>query len=376
MHLCFGIILLMNHINIITKTQQLIAIQSTADKPADLHAALDLIKGILKDVPNLTIEHFNRNNKPSLLAYIGKTRPKKFKVILNGHVDVVAAKPEQFIAAVKDGKLYGRGAVDMKTAAVALTSVFCDVAPKVDYPLGLQIVTDEELGGFDGTQLQMEQGVTADFALAGEFTKLGQICTESRGICQVEIILHGKSAHGAYLWDGQNALLMMQDLIKKILKIYPIPKQEQWATTVNVAKISTPNQIFNRVPDQATVMLDIRFIPGDKNFSSNQTVERLFASINPKAKVKIYSLESSHFASQDDLLVKELSKQLQKVTGQPTKFIRKYGGSDARYFSDHGSTAVVFGIQGKDLHGDDEHANIDSIEPYCKVLKNFLISLN
>jgi len=125
---------------ILSLTQSLISLPSTRDNKKALNEVLDLV---LKQVSDFTIERFEKDGYPSVLVYYGKSRPKNFKVILNAHLDVVSAKDEQFKPYEKDGKLYGRGAIDMKGAAAVLILVFKEMAKKVSYPLALQLVTDE-----------------------------------------------------------------------------------------------------------------------------------------------------------------------------------------------------------------------------------------
>ena len=116
---------------IITQTKQLVAIPSTADNPVALHQAIAFVAAIIEKCPGITIERFERNGKPSLLAYKGTKRPDKFTILLNGHIDVVPGTAEQFTAIEKDGKLYGRGVLDMKGTALVLTNVFCELVGRV-----------------------------------------------------------------------------------------------------------------------------------------------------------------------------------------------------------------------------------------------------
>src|SRR5437868_7629341 len=116
---------------------KLLRIRSTADNSTALQEAVAVITDILERHAGITVEKFESHGKPSLLAYTGQARPKHFTVLLNGHVDVVPAKPEQFEPVEKGGKLYGRGALDMKSAALVLTETFCELAPKLPYTLGL-----------------------------------------------------------------------------------------------------------------------------------------------------------------------------------------------------------------------------------------------
>jgi succinyl-diaminopimelate desuccinylase len=86
-------------------------------------------------------------------------------VLFNGHLDVVPGSEEQFRPRRAGPFLYARGAHDMKAAALVLAEVFRDTAHRLPFPLGLQLVTDEEVGGYDGTA---HQAVDADFVLIGE----------------------------------------------------------------------------------------------------------------------------------------------------------------------------------------------------------------
>lgn len=355
--------------------QQLIQIPSTADRPDLLRAAIQHIRAIVDAHPGLTCESFESNNKPSLLVYVGKQRPERFRVLLNGHVDVVAAKAEQFKPIIKDSKLYGRGAVDMKAAAIVLTEVFCQLAPTLNYRIGLQIVSDEEVGGHNGTKFQIEQGVETDFVLAGEFTPAGQMCLEAKGLSTLRIHFKGKAAHSAYLWKGENAAVRATSFVNSLLQAYPIPQPNEWATTINVATLHTTNTTFNQVPDAAEVVIDCRYIPGDDNFKTKQSVEDFIQGIDPTCEIEHILFEPAQYTSADDPLVKKLAAAVQETYGAEVTFIKKPGASDARHYSSRGATAVVFGVQGDGLHSDTEYVELASIEKYRATLTSFLASI-
>lgn len=352
--------------------QKLLSIASTEDQPEKLHEALALIVTMLAKQPGVTVERFEHNSKPSLLAYYGPTRPRRFRVLLNGHLDVVPAHPMQFVPQVRDGKLYGRGAADMKVAALVMAEVFCKYAAAVP-SLGLQIVTDEEVGGADGTLHQVEQGVQADFVIAGEDTPPASICTDMRGVCQVEVTLKGKAAHSAYPWLGENALLQATAFTAKLLKTYPVPKRDMWHTTINVASITTPNNTFNRVPDQATVRLDCRYTTNDPNFRSQVAVQQFLHTLEPSAAVTVYRLEPPHHADPNDSTLRLLSRSMEEVTGSLPAFIKRHGASDVRYFSARGMEAVTLGLPDNNTHGDDEYVELTDITNYQATLENFLV---
>src|SRR5580692_10936672 len=147
---------------------ELLAVPSTTDRPDDLHRALNFVLDFVG--PGFTVERFESGGKPSALIYLGlglgAKRPR-FRVILNAHVDVVPAQPDQFRPRREGDRLYARGAQDMKVAALVEAQVFGELARDVPYPLALQLVTDEEVGGHNGTLHQIEQGVSGDFVVVG-----------------------------------------------------------------------------------------------------------------------------------------------------------------------------------------------------------------
>jgi succinyl-diaminopimelate desuccinylase len=153
----------------LTAACELLAVESTGDRPAELHRALGLVLDFVG--PGFSVEWFESGGKPSALVYRGITRPR-FSLILNAHLDVVPAATRQFQPYRDGDRLYARGAQDMKVSALVQALVFRELAGSLPYPLGLQLVTDEESGGRDGTLLQLEQGVTGQFAVIGEASGL------------------------------------------------------------------------------------------------------------------------------------------------------------------------------------------------------------
>ena len=99
---------------------------------------------------------------------------------------MVPASPAQFRPRREGGRLYARGAQDMKVSALVQAQVFRELAGTVPYPLGLQLVTDEEVGGRNGTLHQINQGVGGEFVVIGEHSGL-RIVTDSKGMFPASI---------------------------------------------------------------------------------------------------------------------------------------------------------------------------------------------
>ena len=351
------------------RAAELIAVPSTADRPGELHRALELVLDVVG--PGFTVERFTSRGKPSALVHLPGPRPD-FRVLLNAHLDVV---PADSYAARRDGhRLYGRGAQDMKVAALVLAEVFRSLAPSLPYPLGLQLVTDEEVGGFDGTAHQLAAGVTAGFVLIGEQSGL-RVVTDSKGILQVRLHATGTAAHAAYPWLGDNALLTLTGAVDAVLRRWPVPPGEQWRTTVNVARIETTNRAVNQVPAEATAWLDIRFPPQDTAFAgrSREEIAALLRSVSG-VPVTVDSLGAPHHADPHSHEV-TLLRAAARSAGYSGELLRKHGAADGRFYSARGIDAVIFGPGGDGQHGPDEYADLRTVGPYREALITFLTGL-
>ncbi len=347
-------------------TQRLIRIPSEKGNAKALSDILELVK---KELPGIQVKEYVRNGVKSLLFYNTPTIPKRFTVILNAHLDVVPAKPVQYTPIVKGNKLYGRGSCDMKSGAAAEILVFKELAKKVSYPLGLQIVTDEEIGGTNGTKYQIQQEVRANFVIAGEQTDL-MINNIAKGVFWAKILFTGKSSHAAYLWEGDNAIAKAHEFLNVLYKTFPIPTSEVWRSTANVAKIETTNTTVNKVPDNCTVTIDIRYIPED----ADTVVDKLKSILPKDAALEILEKEPSQNTKSDNPYVVLLSKAIKDVTGN-TKTIAKHGASDIRHYDAVGCAGVCFGPIAVGLHTDNEYGDIPSFVTYYEILKKFLLSL-
>src|SRR3990167_8779835 len=113
---------------ILELAKRLIAVNSTKDEPNGLKEVLAIAK---KDLTGFSVKEYESNGVPSLIFYNSKSLPKKFKLILDAHLDVVPGKPGQYSPKVVGDKLYGRGAYDMKAAAAAEILLFKEIAAKI-----------------------------------------------------------------------------------------------------------------------------------------------------------------------------------------------------------------------------------------------------
>lgn len=351
--------------HVVDLTKKLICIKSTKDNPSGIEDALSVIK---QELNGTNYKTFKKNKSRSFLFYNTKKIPEKFDVILNGHIDVVPGKNFQYRPKISSGKLYGRGAQDMKGAVAAMSLVFKEVANKTNLKIGLQIVSDEEIGGFLGTKHQLNKGIRADFAIAGEPTDLG-VNNKSKGVMWLRIKTKGKSAHAAYHWESQNALMETKRIIDRLEAEFPMAKEGAWVSTVNPTMIETTNKTYNMIADDCTLSLDVRYTQEEEE----NVLERINKILPENSEMKVIMSESTHFTDDKNKYVEMLQTAGQKVIGKKLDLIAKHGGSDMRYFNELGIPSITFGTIGGGIHSDSEWVDVKSLSSYYEILRLFLL---
>ena len=346
-------------------TKELIKIKTDPDNLKELSKALDYVKSFLKAY---TIENFESNGSKSVLVYNSNKRPEKFDLLLNCHLDIIPGKDFQYSPVIKGDKLYGVGAMDMKGNLVAAMLAFKHACKNSDKKIAIQFVTDEEIGGFNGTKYQIQEGLKTNFVLATEPTNF-DIVNEAKGALQLEISHKGQTAHGAYTWKGENSVVQLQKLLSKILKKYPIPKKAHGKTTVNVAGFICENQSFNKVPDNAKILLDIRFEP--KEYS--KILSKFEKLICNNFEIKINAFEAPLNVPKKNDYLQLLKKITENQINGKIKFYRANGSSDARHFTKVGTPGIEFGPIGHGIGCDDEWVSIDSLVDYYYIIKEFIL---
>jgi succinyl-diaminopimelate desuccinylase len=361
----------------IEKIKELVAIESTAQNSKGLREAHDFMVNLLRaSGKDIVIEKFESGGRPSFLAYKGPKRPEQFHLILNGHVDVVPGKSKQYEAFVRNGKLYGRGVHDMKAACIVMAEVFCEFVDKVPFALGLQIVTDEENAGQHGTLRQVQQGVRSDFVICGECGRtpdVYEIANRAKGIIVVEIGFNGKSAHGAYPWNGDNAAAQAYRFVHALHERHPVPTGPTEESTVTITSFVAASDAHTKTPESAVVKLDIRYVPGDPDFSDLPKFKAFIKALDPNAEIqKFYDFSSPLYTDPNDLQLLSLKTAAEAVEGHRFRLVQRNATSDGRFYGDVGNQACEFGIAGEYQHGDGEYITLESLNNYHRTLRLFL----
>ncbi len=364
-----------NKNELIKLTQDLIKFKTTQDHPDETKKCMQYIKDyFIEDgliIDGLIIKTYNNNGKRSL--YICFTDKKKSRLLLNGHIDVVPSDEEQYTPYIKNNNIYGRGAADMKAGVASFLLLFKELAKKQTKPdIALMIVSDEEIGGFNGTRYLIEdKGYSTDFAIASEpghgSMDTLNITIAEKGLLWLKIKTKGKSCHGSRPWLGENAIEKLMDKTREIKKLFPgTTKENRWKTTVNIGTIKG-GDITNKVADSAELTLDIRY-------TEETSIPEILKKIKTIEDIEVEVLtQASMLINPDDVdFISNLKDIAQQISGKEVKLSKAHGASDMRFTSAKNIPSIIFGPYGKNHHGKDEYVSIQSLTIYYQALKEFV----
>lgn len=349
---------------ILNLTKKLIEFRTTADRPEELEKCADFIQNYLAH-SSLKIRRYQKNKRPSLLVTLQGTPTPA--LLLNGHFDVVPAPDNLFTAKIKNNRLFGRGALDMKSQMAAMMVLVEQLAQRSPHLLvGLMLVGDEEIGGRDGTGYLLEKmNLKPEFVLAGEPTEL-KVGNKAKGVLRVKLVSKGKSAHAAKLWEGENAILSMVKNLANFQNVFPPPQKPTSLTTFNLSIIEGGDTL-NKVPDRCKATFDIRYAPSD---NPKKIVEKIQLLCSTTA-VEMLTTEPAAFCTPNNEFVRKLQNAIKKITGKSGKLITKEAASDVRHFTARGIPGVVFGPSGGGTHADNEWVDLPSLFTFYRILEEF-----
>ena len=290
-------------------------------------------------------------------------------LLFTAHVDVVPADEKMFIPKEEEGKLFGRGVLDMKFAIASFIEVFQTIPNIKDYSVGMLLTPDEEAGGFYGTKFVLEDSsLSPKIVLLPDGGADMSIEYAEKGIVHARITANGKSAHGSRPWLGKNAIDILIDAYQRIKDEMRNPIDDQWVSTVNAGKIQG-GTATNVVPDQAFLDLDFRVI----NESDRQKIKELLHQISKDSPINAEILiEGGSFEldKNNNYLIEYLDLS-EKISGKRPLLIPSAGSSDARFFADKNIPVIISRPNGAGHHSENEWIEIESLQKYTEILIEF-----
>jgi len=348
-------------------TCDLMRFESIADRPDQLAAVIDYAAAYLATIPDIFVERSEADGKPALVATLRPTRAPA--LMINGHLDVVVGRPEQFHPELRDGRIYGRGSQDMKGSCAVMLRLLRELAARPERPdVGFQFVTDEEIGGKHGTGRLLEEGWRCDFMLCLEPTDMG-ILFEHKGGMWVELRLPGRPAHGSRPWDGHNPVHDLARGLMEIERRFPAPAgPQEWHTTVTPTMLQAGAGSRNQVPAAANVTFDIRWTTD----TTPEAISATLAECFPSAELLVSASGPGLFTDPEHPEVCRVADIVEQRLGHTPRFYREHFATDARYYTNAGMPAICLGPVGAGLHSDEEWVAIDSLVDLYHVLADYV----
>jgi len=236
--------------------KDLILVRSTDDNPEGLRHAVRLIRSHIEDIPGIRVENHESHGLPSFVALPASV--EYADVLLVAHTDVVEGPSEHFYPRVDAGRLFGRGAGDMKGQIAILVTLMRDILTQnPDAPLGLMITTDEESGGENGVGYLLDKkGYRCNLAIIPDSGRLNEIVVVEKGLINGRIVSRGRSGHSSRPWNADNAVhRLMENLMgvrTHFQKLADESTEEHWYPTLSANILHTENHTHNLIPDMAS----------------------------------------------------------------------------------------------------------------------------
>lgn len=345
--------------------------------------------GFATEMVHIPVEYCDGNKaRVNLLAH--RRQPGKPRLVFYGHIDVVPAQGwPAFRPRIEDGKIYGRGAADMKGGIVALL-LGLDMARdrELKYDTSVMITTDEETGQPDqlrylGRFLQPLAGAYV-FNLDSSF---GYVSVAGLGALQMDIIVKGKSVHSAMSHRGENAVekasLLVNALLKLKKKVARTKSQVSTHPETGLGKMQARLNInmvhgglkVNIVPDQCVISIDRRLVPEENiEDARKELLDTLKAVPGVDWELgKVFNIPTVPLTA--GAIVDELDRVIKTVNRQSGQF-GEMGSGDLPHVvtTEWGGQEFGLGVIRAEcnIHGKDEFAYQHDIEALAQIIAKFI----
>jgi succinyl-diaminopimelate desuccinylase len=373
------------------------------------HAMLDLVKDLIAR-PSVTpedqacqqqiierlaplgfkAEMFEQSGVTNVWLRRGSARPL---VVFAGHTDVVPTGPlEQwqsnpFEPTIRDGRLYGRGAADMKSSLAGFTLAieeFVQQNPNHSGSIALLLTSDEEGPATHGTVIVCNalkaRNEALDYCIVGEPTsskKIGDtIKNGRRGSLSAKLTIMGKQGHVAYPQLAKNPVHLFAPALAVLTQTVWDNGNEYFPpTTMQVSNYHSGTGASNVVPGQAVIDFNFRFSTASTPESLKQRVIDTLEAHNVPFQIE-WLLSGSPFLTPRGELSEALAHAIKSETGLTTELSTTGGTSDGRFIASICPQVIEFGPCNESIHQVNENIAVNDLNPlkniYRRVLERLL----
>ncbi len=361
-------------INVVELTAKLIQCPTVTPREA---GALKLI-GELFENTDFKIHSIDRGGISNLFLRWGEKNLPTLGFC--GHVDVVPPgnlakwKFEPFSGKIVGNVLFGRGAVDMKSAVAAfcLAAIKYSKKSQPDFSIALMITGDEEGEAKDGTQAILDwmtdNDQRIDHCIVGEptcpktFGEAMKIGRKGSMTCTFKIT--GKQGHSAYPHLAINPINAAMELLNNLIRTKLDNGSKFFEpSTLVITSISANNNTNNVIPSEVTTSINIRFNDNHTSDQLTQKIKKLSQEISNKTKTHVgldFKVSGEPFYTEPTNLAKLVKQSVKRITGVDPVFSTSGGTSDARFIYKK-CPVVEFGLVGEKMHSINESVEISQI---------------
>jgi acetylornithine deacetylase len=316
-------------------------------------------------------------------------------LILNGHIDVVSPEPvaawshDPWGAEIAGGRMFGRGAFDMKSGIALnlfLARLLGDLGIGLAGDLIVQSAIEEECTG--NGSLDLSRRYRADAALVTE-PECGRFTWAHLGVLWFRVAITGKAAHAMIATQGVNAIVKTMPIIAALLElerrlnetIHPAWAGVEHPINLNVGVIRGGDWP-STVPGACELHCRLGFFPGRMPAAMHALIEETIAGaaagdpwLRDHPPVVTYDgfQSSGSIVSLEEPSVRTLGRWHRRVTGEELRPVVGTSINDMRYFNFAGIPAGCYGATGGNGHGADEWLDLASLVPAAKVIGGFLL---
>ncbi len=335
-------------------------------------------------------ENFRVRN---LWAVRRSSKPDARTLVFAGHTDVVPTGPldkwtsDPFTPVIRDGKLYGRGAADMKASLAAMT-VACEEFLAAHSDTGMSIAflltSDEEGPSVDGTVKVCDElkvrGERLDWCIVGEPTSIERtgdmIKNGRRGTMSGRLVVKGVQGHIAYPQLADNPIHRLAPALSELVAIeWDKGNRFFQPTSWQVSNIHAGTGAGNVIPGECVVDFNFRFCTE----STPESLQQRLVGVLDRHNLS-YSLEWTvaglPFLTQPGDLVRAAQQVVRDETGIEPELSTSGGTSDGRFIAQICPEVLELGPPGASIHKIDEHIVVTELEPLKNIYRRLLITLN
>lgn len=368
-------------------TEELIALSSVTPEDKGCQQRLAELLSPL----GFDCETIQSGNVTNLWARKGRAQPL---VVFAGHTDVVPTGPldqwhsDPFVPTQRDGKLYGRGAADMKTSLAAMVIAveeFTAAHPDHKGSIGFLLTSDEEGPATDGTvvvcERLKERGEHLDYCIVGEPTstdQLGDVIKNGRrGSMSGKLVIKGVQGHIAYPQLAKNPIhLAAPALAELAAEKWDDGNEYYLPTSWQMSNIHGGTGANNVIPGEVTVDFNFRFSTASTVDGLQQRVHAILNKYNFEYDLK-WTISGLPFLTPRGSLSDALTSAIKAETGIDADLSTTGGTSDGRFIARICPQVIEFGPPNGSIHKIDEHIEIRFIDPlkniYRRTLENLLL---